>query len=115
MKKPYWHHKPDLPDRDQDIIRNVYFGDAAVGRILYVENGPQKGNWKWSGRWGGLIDGKPVMNGGQCETREAALNELKETAISIANAHPSIIAWVFEHDPYSISYVDEYMAALRKG
>lgn len=113
MKKPLWHHKPDLPDRDQEIIRNVYFGDAAIGRIRKVEHGPKKGKWQWSGRWGGLVDGKPVQNSGECDDREQALAELRSTAIEQAKIHPSIMLWVFEHQPYGKHKAQYYLTLLQ--
>ncbi|WP_162889204.1 hypothetical protein [Maritalea myrionectae] len=93
-------------------MRNVYFGDAAMGRVSRYEHGPKEGLWKWNGRWGGLIDGQPVTNSGICDTMDEALECLRETAIDLANRHPHVILWTFEHDPYARGQKQAYLAEL---
>ncbi|AVX04259.1 hypothetical protein MXMO3_01733 [Maritalea myrionectae] len=72
-------------------MRNVFFGDAVIGRVTRAEHGPREGKWKWNGRWGGLVDGRPVANSGECDSLEEALVALRACAVRTAQNHPNIM------------------------
>ena len=45
-----WSHRPTWKDSG-DNDRTVLNGGMIAGRILYVSQGPQTGQWRWSGSW----------------------------------------------------------------
>ena len=80
-------------------MRNVYFGEFPIGRVTRAEHGPREGKWKWSGRWGGLVNGGAVENKGECDSMEEALEALRNCAVRTARDHPDIMRRVFGYYP----------------
>jgi hypothetical protein len=113
MANYQWHYKKDSDAWHEPELFNVYFGGAPVGRVKRDQYGPKQGVWQWSGRWGGLVDGKPTLSTGESDSLESALDALRNTAIEIAQEHPQVMRWVFEHSPQGRPYADAFLAALR--
>ena len=56
--------------------RLVYRDGVRVGRIMLYEFGPMKNVWQWYGMW----NGNDQVNQGQADTRDQALEAIRERA-----------------------------------
>lgn len=112
MQKPRWHHKLDSNAWHEPNLRNVFFGDVSIGRVYCEGFGPSKDVWKWTGRWGGLVDGKPLTNSGRTESMETALEELRQAALDLGRQHPDQMLWVIDSDPYGRGRADEMLSIM---